>query len=91
MKDVNRVKNLPSIKLLDTDRLYNDSPNEGEPGCVCSRCHKPITAMEKAFRVPIDQEVLYSKDAQGEEKPYIADAANGKEFRLCPACVKNLK
>ena len=30
--------NVPPIKILQTDRLFMDSPDAGDPICFCSRC-----------------------------------------------------
>lgn len=40
----------PIIKILPTDRLFFDSPYEGDPDCICSRCLKPIKEGEGAIR-----------------------------------------
>lgn len=89
--DLNECRRLPSIKILDTDKLFKDSPNEGEPGCDCSRCHKQIKVNETPFRVAVDKEILYSKDKNGKEHPFVTDIANGLEFRLCNSCLEKVK
>jgi hypothetical protein len=33
-----------------TDRRFEDSPDEGDPGCLCSRCGEPIGEDETAIR-----------------------------------------
>lgn len=76
------------LKILDTDRFFNDSPNTGEPGCICSRCHKQIKKKEVPLRVAVDKEILYTKDEGGKDQPYMADTANGLEFRLCEKCTE---
>lgn len=89
--NLDEVRRLPSIKLLDTDKLFENSPNAGEPGCDCSRCNKHIKENETVFRVAVDKDILYSKDKNGKEHPYLADVANGLEFRLCSACLQKVK
>ncbi len=31
-----------SLEILPTDRLFGDSPDVGDPACLCSRCGEPI-------------------------------------------------
>ncbi len=40
----------PLIKILHTDRVFTDSPDEGWPECICSRCGKQIKEGEVAIR-----------------------------------------
>jgi hypothetical protein len=78
------------LKILDTDKFFHDSPNTGEPGCICSRCQRLIPEHEVPLRVAVDQEVLYAEDKAGKEVKKKVDVANGLEFRLCEACQKQI-
>jgi hypothetical protein len=37
--------------VLPTDQRFTDSPNAGDPECVCSRCGNPIPASGSPIRV----------------------------------------
>lgn len=79
------------LKILDTDRFFKDSPNAGEPDCICSRCFNHIDEDQIPLRVAIDQEIIYGKNKEtGEEIKTLIDAANGLEYRLCESCQKNM-
>lgn len=41
------------MKVLDTDRLFMDSPDAGTPECICSRCGKQIGMHEEDEVIPI--------------------------------------
>lgn len=89
--DVNDMRRWPQLKILDTDRFYNDSPNTGEPGCTCSRCYKQIKEGEEILRVAVDKELLHSKDDLGKDQVFIDDTVNGTEYRLCAKCLTDAK
>ncbi len=38
-----------ALGMRETDVWFQDSPDEGDPACFCSRCHFPIRS--KAIRV----------------------------------------
>lgn len=74
------------LKIVETDRFFNDSPNAGEPNCICSRCQKPIGEEELPLRVAVDQQNFHPTN-QGVPNES-ADVLNGLEFRLCEDCQK---
>lgn len=39
-----------NLKIEPTDRLFTDSPDAGDPGCLCSRCGGAITEEEVPVR-----------------------------------------
>lgn len=68
--------NFPGITSLfkkeEADVVFTDSPNVGDPNCICSRCRKPIAGDEFPIRV----------------WPPIESGERGtKEFRYHPECV----
>jgi len=73
------------LKILDTDKFFYDSPNAGEPSCLCSRCGKQIPEGEKILRVAVGADDIKTGTGQTVE-----DAAHGSEFRLCETCLKNI-
>ena len=75
-----------NLEILNSDLFFNDSPDSGEPSCICSRCHKQIEEDEVVLRVAVDGNNLYSKNSN--EKKQNIDAADGYEFRLCEECQK---
>lgn len=83
-------KHMDKIKILDTDKFFTDSPNTGDADCLCSRCGEQIKDGELILRVAIDQEILYTKNKNGDDMPVLTDMANGTEFRLCKSCIINL-
>lgn len=34
------------IEILETDKVFQDSPFEGQPSCICSRCNNHIAEKE---------------------------------------------
>lgn len=40
---------------LPTDRLFQDSPDTGDPTCLCSRCLRPIPEEVVPIRVFVDK------------------------------------
>jgi hypothetical protein len=43
-------RKLGTITVLAADRPYKESPNPGEPACICSRCACPIEENETPLR-----------------------------------------
>ena len=78
------------IKILDGDRMYNDSPDAGEPNCWCSRCHEHITEGQVPLRVFLDDTNLIAKDKNGNQINKPISAANGYEYRFCELCQYDL-
>jgi hypothetical protein len=51
-------KNL--FKIFVTDRSFTDSPDAGEPNCICSRCGQPIGEDDGPVRAwPEDESFEY--------------------------------
>lgn len=78
------------IKILDTDKFFNDSPNAGEPDCICSRCAGQIKEGEKMVRVAVDEELIKARGEDGKEHDVLVDMVNGFEFRLCKNCLHHI-
>ncbi len=57
------------FSVLPTDTLFSDSPDVGEPTCVCSRCNQPIGEDEVPIRA-------FLPDGTGEYR-YHADCIPG--------------
>jgi len=74
------------IKILEGDHFFTDSPNTGEPECICSRCHRQIKEGEKLIRVVTHEEGFMAVDADGVQRKVVTDIVNGREFRLCVDC-----
>lgn len=69
------------IKILDTDKFFYDSPNTGDPDCICSRCKTQIKEDEVPLRV-----LVGNTDITTGKGDTIDTAGNGSEFRLCEKC-----
>jgi hypothetical protein len=41
--------------IVETDKVFHDSPDVGEPTCVCSRCGRPIEEDVVPIRAWIDE------------------------------------
>jgi hypothetical protein len=75
------------LKLWPSDKFFYDSPNAGEPECICSRCHTQILESEKVYRVALDESMFFSRHKDGSnQQDAIIPPANGLEFRLCNEC-----
>lgn len=91
-KDVSHTNTYPNnmsrlkLKVLDTDRFFTDSPNAGEPGCICSRCHQQIKENEVPLRVAITEDDFLTEKDGHQSEIVVAECMNGREFRLCEAC-----
>lgn len=72
-----------TLKVLDTDIFFYDSPDAGEEHCDCSRCHRRIKEGEEVFRIAVDN--LQTSPKRGNR---VTSVAAGTEFRMCPDCVK---
>jgi hypothetical protein len=46
----------PVFKILPTDQPFSDSPDAGDPGCLCSRCGLPIIEDDGPVRAWPDDE-----------------------------------
>lgn len=64
--------------ILDTDKVFYDSPNTGDPACCCSRCGKPI---------PEDVPAVRAWPSEPGDQGYDPNATGGTEFRYHPECV----
>lgn len=67
-----------ALTVLDTDKLFDTSPDTGHPECVCSRCGGRIMEMEAPIRMATtNDEGKVDKDS--------------KEIRLCEFCYTGQK
>lgn len=73
------VKIIPKmIEVKLTDKVFYDSPNAGDPDCLCSRCLKAIREEdEPIIRAWPTEEGDHGFDPKGD---------GGTEFRYCHAC-----
>lgn len=78
------------IRILDTDFLFSESPNPGEAGCKCSRCHRFIKENETVARNFLAADDLAAVNKQTGKAINLGDkeGLQGKswEFRLCVTC-----
>lgn len=71
------------ISILENDKFFNNSPNAGEPDCICSRCFRQIQENELMLRVAVNEDIVKARaEDQGIE------VVNGVEFRLCVTCLQ---
>ena len=42
------------MKIIKTDKLFQNSPDAGEPECICSRCGEVIDEEEIPIRAFVD-------------------------------------
>ena len=61
------------IQILETDKLFTDSPDTGDIDCLCSRCGKQINESECPLRCwPTDQ---------------TTGQPDNSEYRFCEKCM----
>lgn len=47
------------LKILPTDKSFTDSPDVGDPACLCSRCGKRIGVEEVPTRATLNGRLEY--------------------------------
>ncbi len=52
------------ISIKESDRLFTDSPDAGDPECHCSRCQKLIGEEEVPIRMLVDGKYEYRYHAR---------------------------
>lgn len=65
------------IKPLETDKLFDDSPDTGWPECICSRCSQVIGENECPIR-------CWTVNEKNEVD------SNSKEYRYCEKCSEGM-
>jgi hypothetical protein len=67
------------LEIFQTDTGYLNSPEAGEPSCICSRCMRTITENELPLRL---MGLRHTTDgccySRGDQQAY--------EYRYCDAC-----
>jgi hypothetical protein len=69
--------NFMQLAILDTDKLFTDSPDAGTPACICSRCGQKIGEDEVPLRM------WTTNETDGEVY------TESKEYRYCTKCQDN--
>jgi hypothetical protein len=77
---------MKDIRIQPTDRFFYDSPDTGEIGCVCSRCHNHIKEGERILRHAVDSKDFTVRDKET-LMPVTEEMPGGFEFRLCGECI----
>jgi hypothetical protein len=67
-----------ALQPLETDKLFDDSPDTGHKDCICSRCAAQIQNNEHAMRVWTTN----NSDRVDE---------NSQEYRYCELCMTGKK
>lgn len=70
------------LKILETDRVFTDSPDAGDPACVCSRCGKQIPE--------IDAPIIRAWPTELGDHGYDPEAKGGTELRYCNECCRKM-
>ncbi len=65
------------IEPKATDTVFTDSPDAGEPECICSRCLKPIPYQQVPTRCWPEEGELGFQNTVG-----------GTEYRYCYSCLR---
>lgn len=71
-----------SIEVLESDKVFYDSPGAGEAGCTCSRCGSQIPDQEEP--------VIRAWPSEPDDHGYDPKAIGGTEFRYCIACCESM-
>lgn len=82
---------MPPIAIRLTDTAFPDSPDVGDPECVCSRCGGPILdAAIRAWSAHGDLEYRYHRTCVGvdevatsDEDDFSADDMRGEDVERC--------
>ena len=68
------------ISIKSTDKVFQDSPDAGDPVCLCSRCLQVIAENDCPLRCwPEKGEVGHDPKAKG-----------GTEYRFCHSCCEKM-
>jgi hypothetical protein len=70
------------LEVKVTDKFFYDSPDAGDPECICSRCGKQIP--EK------DSPILRCWPEKSGDHGFDAAAKGGTEFRYCRQCCEQM-
>lgn len=70
------------LKILETDRVFTDSPDAEDPACICSRCGKQIPE--------IDAPIIRAWPTEPGDHGYDPEAKGGTELRYCNECCRKM-
>jgi hypothetical protein len=70
------------LEIKSTDKFFYDSPDAGDPDCLCSRCLKPIPEE--------DAPIIRALPTDPGDHGFDEKAEGGTEFRFCHSCCASM-